>query len=482
MKRQAFNPYLPTYEYIPDGEPYVFGNRLYIYGSHDRFNGEAFCMNDYVCWSAPIDDLSNWKYEGVIYCKEQDPDYHEGNYMYAPDVTPGPDGRYYLYYTLDMTGIMSVAAAEKPTGPFKYWGKVHYKDGAVVGAQEQDIYQFDPGVLFDSDDRIWLYSGFGPRPNPEAEKRFGIHRMEGAYCMELEEDMLTVKSAPVCIIPQIGYAEGTEYEAHPFFEASSIRKINGLYYFVYSSIWGHELCYAVSKYPNRDFRAGGVIVSNGDIGLLDWDVNRAANCIGNNHGGMVEINGQWYIFYHRQTNYHSFSRQGCAERITILPDGQIPQVEMTSCGLNSDDLAGVGEYSTAIACNLYGTEGASYIDRIAMQKERHPMLTQTGNDREDNEDQYISNMPNGAVAVFKYFDLKNTVEIGIEVRGAGGDMIIKEAITGKVFSVISFDESDEYQIVCSAINQGSAHAALSFEVQTIGTVDFKSFILYKIIR
>ncbi|MBR6383729.1 MAG: hypothetical protein IKS56_07070 [Lachnospiraceae bacterium] len=41
MKRQVFNPYLPSFEYIPDGEPRVFDGRLYIYGSHDRFNGEA---------------------------------------------------------------------------------------------------------------------------------------------------------------------------------------------------------------------------------------------------------------------------------------------------------------------------------------------------------------------------------------------------------------------------------------------------------
>lgn len=38
-KRQAVNPYLPLYEYIPDGEPHAFGDRLYLYGSHDRFDG-----------------------------------------------------------------------------------------------------------------------------------------------------------------------------------------------------------------------------------------------------------------------------------------------------------------------------------------------------------------------------------------------------------------------------------------------------------
>lgn len=66
MKTQAFNPFLPSYEYIPDAEPYVFGNRVYVYGSHDRFDGEDFCMNDYVCWSAPVDDLGAWKKEGII--------------------------------------------------------------------------------------------------------------------------------------------------------------------------------------------------------------------------------------------------------------------------------------------------------------------------------------------------------------------------------------------------------------------------------
>lgn len=66
MKRQAYNPYLPAWEYIPDGEPRVFGDRLYIFGSHDRFGAEGYCENDYVAWSAPVEDLSDWRYEGVI--------------------------------------------------------------------------------------------------------------------------------------------------------------------------------------------------------------------------------------------------------------------------------------------------------------------------------------------------------------------------------------------------------------------------------
>lgn len=39
LTREVFfmpNPYLPSWEYIPDGEPKCFGDRVYIYGSHDK--------------------------------------------------------------------------------------------------------------------------------------------------------------------------------------------------------------------------------------------------------------------------------------------------------------------------------------------------------------------------------------------------------------------------------------------------------------
>lgn len=71
--KQAVNPYMPSWEYVPDAEPHVVGDRVYVYGSHDIFNGLNFCLGDYVCWSAPVDDLGNWRYEGCIYKREQDP-------------------------------------------------------------------------------------------------------------------------------------------------------------------------------------------------------------------------------------------------------------------------------------------------------------------------------------------------------------------------------------------------------------------------
>ena len=123
MKKQAFNPYLPSWEYTPDCEPYVFGDRVYSYGSHDRFNSLMYCLNDYVCYSAPVDDLSDWRYEGVIYKKTDDPLNKEGlACLYAPDVTQGSDGRYYLYYVLDHVSVVSVAVSDTPAGRYEFYG------------------------------------------------------------------------------------------------------------------------------------------------------------------------------------------------------------------------------------------------------------------------------------------------------------------------------------------------------------------------
>jgi hypothetical protein len=40
-KALAANPILPASAYIPDGEPRVFGDRVYLYGSHDNANADA---------------------------------------------------------------------------------------------------------------------------------------------------------------------------------------------------------------------------------------------------------------------------------------------------------------------------------------------------------------------------------------------------------------------------------------------------------
>ena len=106
-------------------------------------------------------------------------------------------------------------------------------------------------------------------PEAEQEKLRGMASLkfgENSMVVELEPDMLTCREEPRVLIPGGNHTEGTGFEGHGFFEASSIRKIRRRYYFVYSSHKSHELCYAVSEYPDKAFRYGGTLVSNGDMG------------------------------------------------------------------------------------------------------------------------------------------------------------------------------------------------------------------------
>ena len=484
--KQAYNPFLPSYEYIPDGEPYVFEDRIYIYGSHDQFAGKQFCANDYVCWSAPVTDLSDWKYEGVIYRKDQDPMNPDGSHcLYAPDLQKGLDGRYYLYYALDMLGMVSVAVCDSPCGAFSYYGTVMYANGSNVGAEKEDIFQFDPGVFIDDDGRIFLYSGFAPQVDDDTRQQmFGGRRIEGAYCMELEKDMLTVKAEPKVIIPGAGYAQGTEFEPHAFFEASSMRKIRRQYYFIYSSAHGHELCYAVSDKPDGDFSYGGTIVSNGDVFYEGRSMEQALNYTGNNHGSIVEINEQFFIFYHRQTNRHSFSRQACAEPVRICLDGYIPQVEMTSCGLNLAPLRGIGKYEARIACNLMSKDGAAFYSGTCegpVVAKSHPYFTQSGADREGNGDQYIANMQDGSTAGFKYFTPENVNKISVRIRGNGSgcmristiQVAIGEEMREAAFVPVS--PSSEFYWSASSFCVPDAPFSLHFSYEGNGEIDFTAF-------
>lgn len=426
MKHQAFNPYLPSYEYVPDGEPRVFGDRLYVYGSHDRFDGPDFCVNDYVCWSAPLDDLGDWRYEGVIYRAAQDARNARGDmHMCAPDVVQGPDGRYYLYYEFHRLTVTSVAVCDTPAGKYEFYGYVRKPGGVPYGEKKGEVNLFDPGVLVDDDGRVYMYTGFAPTPGwMKTVMQLRGLKIDGGYCVELEPDMLTMKGEPKMVLPGPAITAGTGFEGHGFFEASSIRRIGDTYYLVYSSELSHELCYAASKYPDRDFKYGGTLVSIGDVGYQGNTT--PANYTGNAHGGMVKVHGQWYIFYHRQTNKQKCARQGCAEKIMILPDGSIPQVEVTSCGLNGGPLAGRGTYEARIACNLSSRQGTfPYLRTHEKDKMGvHPYFTQSGADREENGDQYIANMTDGAWAGFKYLSFDGGERtVAVSLRGTAAGML-----------------------------------------------------------
>lgn len=447
------NPFLPLTEYIPDGEPHVFGDRVYLYGSHDKANSDRFCVQDYTIWSAPVNDLTNWTCHGVTYRKSQDPRSKPGKEvdLYAPDCVRGNDGRYYLYYcamgpNTKNFGPMSVAVSDDPVGPFEYLGDIQYPDGTPLLKYLTN----DPAVLNDGG-RIWLYYGWGLARdfrsrllaslyNFVQSKLFGRSIAEikatkpsilSCAVLELEADMRTVKTEPKAVLDSKTTApKNSELYHHAFYEAPSIRKIGDTYYLVYSSGENNELAYATSRCPDRGFTYRGVIVSNSDLGYGGNKTPKAP--AGTIHGGIEEINGQWYVFYHRCTNNTDFSRQACAEPISILPDGSIPQVEITTQGMANAPIPAVGTFPAAFCCNL--TTGKPV--KLGLGKpQTHPRITEIGGEP------IVADMADGTQLCYKYFNFRNTGGVKITFRSSGtGNVEIQAGTCAGKIPVAPCDE------------------------------------------
>jgi hypothetical protein len=477
MKKQGFNPFLPSWEYIPDGEPKIFNGRVYLYGSHDKFDGYVYCMNDYVCWSADENDLTDWRYEGVIYLKTDDPFNKDGSMnLYAPDVTQGQDGKFYLYYVLDKMDVVSAAVCDTPAGKYEFLGYVKYSDGTMLGRREGDVPQFDPGVLTEGE-KTYLYSGqcSGKVKTVEDNRTHSL-------VVVLGKDMLTVQEGPFPIIPGSCASEGTGFEGHEFFEASSIRKINDVYYSIYSSFAMNELCYATSKNPLKDFKYGGVIVSNADIGIDTYKPSDKKMYHGNNnHGSIAQIAGKWYIFYHRHTNGSEFSRQACLEPIEIKEDGSICQVEMTSCGPNGGHLEGKGEYLSYIACNIFSVnEEDKTLPSKPYWPNRTPLMPFVTQDGKDGEQEigFITNIMDNHGVGFKYFDCKGVTAVKVKIRGyCRGYFEVKTKWDGESLGKIEFVSSNIWKEFSSPVKIPDGVQALYFIYKGSGNVTFGAFSL-----
>lgn len=366
------NPFLPLWEYIPDGEPRVFGNRVYIYGSHDSHNGMEFCDYKLKVWSASIHDLCHWVCHGHIFHTRPDTDHpadvpYTENRLFAPDVVKKGD-KYYLYtYIHGAKGCVSVS--DRPEGPFKFLSKYDYAPG---DGGDDGIYN-DIGVLVDDDGKVYCYYGFCDSNMNELDPKSMYKVIKGSLRK-----------------PVIPDAEGVP-EDRRFYEASSPRKIGNTYYLIYSPHKGSRLAYATSDAPTGPFTYRGYIVDNGE----DYPA-------GNNHGSIAQINGQWYVFYHRMTNNSIMSRRACVEKITILPDGTISPVEMTSLGFE-EALNPYAPTPAETACVLTG--GCFVTEKDVFRRE-------------------VTNVTDGCVLGYKYFDFgedfaTKTMEFAVKISGTG---------------------------------------------------------------
>lgn len=417
----AQNPYLPMGEFIPDGEPYVLEDpdhpgkkRVYVYGSHDVLKSE-YCGKDQVVWSAPVEDLTQWRYDGVIFESKRDAQgnlLHEdgsGDVLYAPDLAwRKENGKtvYYLYPNNQNGGRNGmIAKSDRPDGPFQVcnWSTTNPKE-------TEGVLRFDPAVFVDDDGKVYGYWGF-----------------EESYAAELDPaTMATVK--PGTEVVKFLIPGRHQDEIYRFFEASSIRKIKDKYVFIYSR-WTKEgdfglggtnytLAYCYSNHPLGPYTYGGTIIDcRGREQAPDGSVRITATCTGNTHGSICEINGQWYVFYHRQTGTNEYSRQAMVSPIQVEveegPQGKvrISEAEYTSEGFHTNGLDPYKRYPAGIASYYTGPGGAyqSYPNMHYSGSYPQPVYGkftkgETRFTEENNQCPMVHNT-GGSVVGYKYFNL-----------------------------------------------------------------------------
>jgi len=408
------NPYLPLWEHIPDGEPYVFEDpdrpghqRVYIYGSHDT-ERTAYCGRDQVVWSAPVDSLWNWRYDGVIFSVNADRDGNplsgdgRSDILYAPDVclVTDAEGRktYYLYpnNTVDERRSM-VARSSRPDGPFEVinWSKDNpgHTDG-VMG--------FDPAAFADDDGRVYGYWGFRRSQAGELDRTTMATLKPGTRVMD---DM-------VSSLDQDGIFR--------FYEASSLRKIKDKYVFIYSR-WtkdgefglpntNYTLAYAYGDHPLGPWTYGGTIIdARGRETGEDGEPIVTATPSANTHGSICEINGQWYVFYHRQTGTNEYSRQAMVAPVSVsVEEGRggkvvISEAEYTSEGFALDGLNPLERHSAGIACWYTGpTPWRKHGDDFYSGS-----YVEASYDRSRNMNRIVNNN-DGSIVGYKYFNFSKT--------------------------------------------------------------------------
>jgi hypothetical protein len=365
------NPYLPLWEHIPDGEPYVFEDpdnpgkyRVYVYGSHDNLITE-YCGRDQVVWSASVDSLNRWRYDGVILVVDKNRDGEKfdsagtADVLYAPDVTMTTDAtgkKTYWLFPNDQTGYRNglIAKSDRPDGPFEVcnWSKKNPN-------QVDGVLQFDPAVFVDDDGRVYGYWGF-----------------ERSYAAEFDpQTMATVKPGTKVVEDMI--SGRNQQGRFKFFEASSIRKIKDKYVFIYSRFTeegefglpssNYTLAYCYSDAPLGPWTYGGTIIDGrGREKDEQGNVIASATPDGNTHGSICEINGQWYVFYHRQTGTNEYARQAMVAPIEVkVEEGKGGKVEISEGEYNSNGFALDGLdpfecHSAGICCWYTGPKPATH--------------------------------------------------------------------------------------------------------------------------
>jgi hypothetical protein len=212
-----------------------------------------------------------------------------------------------------------------------------------------------------------------------------------------------------------------------FFEASSIRKIKDKYVFIYSRftkdgefglpVSNYTLAYAYSDAPLGPWTYGGTIIDGRGREVNEQgDTIPSATPDGNTHGSICEVNGQWYVFYHRQTGLNEFARQAMVAPITVeVEEGKGGKVTISEGEYNSNGFALNGldpfeRHSAGIACWYTGPKPAihewpnntffgSYVEASYGTDDNF----EAPYDLRNNTN-YVVNNTDGSIVGYKYFN------------------------------------------------------------------------------
>lgn len=299
----AQNPFVMD-KFTADPSARVFGDRVYVYPSHDipctegRGRVGWFCMEDYHVYSSA--NLTDWTDHGMIVHQNKVPWVKPESYsMWAPDCIER-NGKYYFYFpttpkdtsTYGRGFTIGVAVADKPEGPY-----------SPEPTPIKGVKGIDPNVFIDKDGQAYLYWS-----------------QQNIYAAKLKENMLELASEPVILqdLPTKGLKEG------PY-----MIERNGKYYLTYPHVENkvERIEYAIGDNPFGPFKVAGVIMDESPTGC--WT----------NHHSLLQFKNQWYFFYHHNDLSPQFDKNRSirVDSLSFNTDGTIKKVIPTLRGVGLTD-------------------------------------------------------------------------------------------------------------------------------------------------
>ena len=277
------NPIIPGY--FADPTVKKFGDTYYIYATTDG-NGGGFGPSQ--VWISK--DFANWQL--------QDMNWPTTHHYWAPDVTQGNDGRYYLYYCqpVEIFG----ASSKTPVGP---WVSLLPKGKPIVpNFLVPNVITLDGQTFKDDDGKYYMYWG-----------TWGIYPNHGCGVGLLNPDMKSFSKL----------AQIPNTVAKDFFEAPFMFKRKGIYYLTYSSGYCEDGSYRVQYVMSKTGPMGPFVFGENNP-ILTTSADGTVH--GPGHESVLQQGDDFYMVYHRHNNPHAgggYHRQIAADKMEFDEAGNI---------------------------------------------------------------------------------------------------------------------------------------------------------------